>query len=76
MKITYDPYADALYFYAKKGVVKNTKEVNGDILVDFDAKNKLLGIEILDTSKKIPKKDLKSVDLQVYLEKPRLLLDS
>lgn len=38
MKITYDPQADALYLYVKEGAAKGTTEVNGDLLIDYDAK--------------------------------------
>jgi uncharacterized protein YuzE len=75
MKITYDPYADAMYIYTN-GVkrVDKTKEVENDLLVDLGKKNELLGIEMLSVSKKIPKKELKSVNFEFNLQQPTPLL--
>ena len=62
MKITYDENADAAYIYLKDippGGVKKTypcdpNEINGMINLDFDENNILVGIEVLDASKKLP----------------------
>lgn len=62
MRIRYDKDADAAYIYIegfiKKGGVKKTIEFNDNIILDFDGKNRLLGIEILDASKVLNKKFL------------------
>lgn len=78
MKLTYDPYADALYIYTngQKKKVKKTEQVKPDLLVDFGPKGELLGIEILDVSTKMPKRALKSVSLEFSLEKPKHLLSA
>lgn len=73
MKITYDPFADALYIQFNKLAVANTQEINNDFLVDFAEKNIPVGFEILSVSKKIPKKSLKSVSLEFNLREPKLL---
>lgn len=72
MKITYDPHADAMYIYMN-GVskVKKTEQVKSDFLVDYDEKKRLVGIELLDVSKKIGKKNLKSIDFELNLERPK-----
>ena len=72
MKITYDPYADAMYIYLN-GIRKSkkTEQVRDDLLIDFDTKNQLMGIEMLDVSKKMSKKSLKSIDFELNLEKPK-----
>jgi len=60
MKVTYDKEADAMYIYLEKikpSGAKGTVRLNDDILVDLDAKNKMIGIEILDVSKNV---DVKS----------------
>lgn len=54
MKISYDPMADAMYIYFSSQKSTRTEEVRGDILVDYAGK-KLVGIEVLDVSKKLPK---------------------
>lgn len=65
MKVTYDSIADAIYIYLsdKKGSAR-TEEVREDLLVDFSGKE-LIGIEILDASKKLAKKELENITLTV-----------
>ena len=61
MKVTYDPAADAIYIYfSEKKKSIRTEEVSEDFLVDY-AGREMIGIEILDASKKLSKKNLESV---------------
>ncbi|MBI2051831.1 DUF2283 domain-containing protein [Candidatus Roizmanbacteria bacterium] len=63
MKITYDPVSDAMYIYfSKKRKSARTEEVSEDILVDYAGKE-LVGIEILNVSQKLPKRELDRVAL-------------
>lgn len=63
MRITYDKEADAAYIYlvpiAEGGVAQtypcDPTKVNGTINLDFDAEGRLLGIEVLGASHKLPK---------------------
>lgn len=62
MKITYDRSVDAAYIYLsdiRPGQVKKTYACDpteaGEINLDFDKNKILIGIEILDASKKLPK---------------------
>ena len=68
MKITYDRSVDAAYIYLVSeitaGQVVKTypcdpSEVGGQINLDFDSSGKLLGIEVLDASKKLSEALLK-----------------
>ena len=61
MKINYDPIADAMYIYFSKKKSTRTEELRDDLLVDYNGK-KMIGIEILDVSKKLARKDLLSVN--------------
>ena len=60
MKIEYDEEVDAAYIYLKypikDGESKKTKQLNQNIIIDLDAKGKLLGVEILDASRILNKK--------------------
>lgn len=61
MKISYDPEADAAYIYFLKNKKSTrTEEVGEGLLVDYNGDD-LIGIEILDVSKKLPKNELKSI---------------
>ncbi len=51
MRITYDKEVDALYIRFEEGTV-TTKHLAEGIAVDYDAKNRIAGIEILDAVKR------------------------
>jgi len=53
MKIKYDEEADAMYIELKKGDFAKNKKINDSTILDLDQNDNLLGIEILDASKKI-----------------------
>ena len=62
MKFEYDKDVDAAYIYLEypieEGEAKKTIELNENIIIDFDEKGKLLGVEILNASKILNKKTL------------------
>ncbi|MBI2130534.1 DUF2283 domain-containing protein [Candidatus Woesearchaeota archaeon] len=66
MKLEYDKDVDAAYIYLqhpiKEGGSKKTIELNQNIILDFDQKGKLLGVEILNASSVLNRKTL--VDAQ------------
>ncbi len=51
MRITYDRGVDALYIRFEEGTV-TTKHVAEGIAVDYDSKQRIAGIEILDAIKR------------------------
>ena len=53
MKINYDPKSDSLFLELAKGTYDRSKKISGDILVDYDKKGKILGIEILAAKENI-----------------------
>ena len=68
MKLTYDRSVDAAYIQLSRrrtaGSVTKTYpcdplEVGGEINLDFDSEGRLIGIEILDASKRLPAELLK-----------------
>ena len=65
MKLEYDKEADAAYLYfkypIKDGESKKTIQLNENIILDFDAANHLLGVEILDASKVLQKQALAEI---------------
>ncbi len=60
MKISYDTLAEAVYIELEQRKVSRTKEFAPEVFLDFDSKNRLIGIELLNpgtlTLKKIAKK--------------------
>lgn len=65
MNIEYDPQADALYLTIQpdKSVAKS-KEIEQGTVVDWDKNKKVVGLEILDVSKKFDLKKLISFNLK------------
>jgi len=61
MKTEIDKEANAAYIYFKEiseGEVKNTISLNESINIDLDKEGKIIGIEILEASKNLPKSGL------------------
>ncbi len=52
MRISYSADADALYIRLKETAIENTDEVADDIIMDYDKKGNVVGIEILSVSQK------------------------
>ncbi len=50
MKIRYDDQADALYIALTNNKVVDTDPVTDDIIIDYDDKKEVVGVEILDAS--------------------------
>jgi len=54
MEIIYDKEADAIYIEFRKGEFAKNKKVDDFTIIDLDKDGNILGIEILDASKRIP----------------------
>jgi uncharacterized protein YuzE len=70
MKITYDSIANAAYIYLSATGEKIERtytcdpvEIDGLIALDFDARGRLVGIEVLDASRKLPETVLKAAEI-------------
>lgn len=64
MEISYDKDADAMYIEFRKGGFFKNKKIDDFTIADFDAKGNILGIELLNASKRIPKKSLSEVNVK------------
>jgi len=53
MKVNYDPETDTLTIELKAGKTAESDESKPGIILDFDEKGDLLGLEILDASKRV-----------------------
>jgi uncharacterized protein YuzE len=61
MKIEIDKEADSAYIYFKaiaEGEATKTISLNENIIIDLDSSGKILGMEILNASKVMPKQVL------------------
>lgn len=64
MKIEYSKEADALYVYFKEEFVAKSKEIEDGVVIDFDEKNQLIGIEVLDVSQRFSLSDIVNVNIE------------
>jgi uncharacterized protein YuzE len=69
MEITYDKEADALYIGFRKGDFSSNKKMDDLTILDLDDKGQVLGIEILDASKRIPIDSLSEVNVRNLVNK-------
>ncbi len=69
MEISLDWKADALYIKFQDGKFARNKRVDDDTIIDLDAKGRLLGIEILNVTKKVPAENLSGVRVNLPLSR-------
>ena len=58
MKLTVDPDADALYLRLNDAQIVDSEQVASGVIVDYDAKDNVVGVEMLHLSKRAQKSDL------------------
>lgn len=54
MRLHYDKKQDALYIKFNENRYQESNEIQEGIIFDYDAKGKIIGIEVLDASHKFP----------------------
>jgi uncharacterized protein YuzE len=52
MRFEYDQQADAMYIRLRTAKVAESKEVHPGVVLDLDTQGQVLGIELLDVSKR------------------------
>ena len=65
MKLHYDPEVDALYLRLGDAKIIQSEEVRPGVVLDFDAQDRVVGVEILDVKKRFPEADVKRLQLEV-----------
>ena len=64
MKIEYDKEADALYVQFREAFVEDNVDVADGVSVDLDDEGHVIGIEILDVSKKLSLQDMANITVE------------
>jgi uncharacterized protein YuzE len=64
MKIEYSKEADALYVYFKEEFVATSREIEEGVVIDFDREGQLVGIEVLDVSRRYKMSDIVNVKVE------------
>jgi uncharacterized protein YuzE len=65
MKLHYDEKVDALYIRLDESKIVESEEVKPGIVLDFNAANEVVGIEVLDLKRRVPKADLTQLKVEV-----------
>ena len=68
MEISLDLKADALYIKFQEGKFAKNKRIDEDTIIDLDGKGRLLGIEMLNVTKKVSVRDLSDVSVKLPLK--------
>ena len=64
MRIEYDKEADALYIQLREVSVDDNIDIEERLTVDLDEKRHVVGIEILDASKKLSLRDMANITIE------------
>lgn len=64
MEISYDKEADAMYIEFRKGKFSKNKKIDDFTIIDLDKEGKLLGIELLEVSTRIPIESLSEIHVK------------
>jgi len=65
MKVHFDEKTDALYFRLDDSKIVDSEEVKPGIVLDYNGKNQVVGVEILNVKKRIPEASLKEMKFEV-----------
>jgi uncharacterized protein YuzE len=64
MRLKIDREADALYLRLNDSPIMESEEVSPGVVLDFNAQNQVVGVEMLNLSKRAPGLDLKDLQFQ------------
>ena len=64
MEISYDKEADAMYIEFRDGKFAKNKKIDDFTIIDLDKDGNILGIELLEVSKRMPAESLSKVHLK------------
>ncbi len=64
MRLKVDKEADALYFRLDESAIVESEEVQPGVILDFNAEGNMVGIEILNLSKKVASERLRILQFE------------
>jgi uncharacterized protein YuzE len=64
MRLHVDKEADALYLRLDDSKIVESEEVSPGVVLDFNERNQVVGIEMLHLSRRTPKLDLRELQYQ------------
>jgi uncharacterized protein YuzE len=64
MKLTIDREADALYLNLDESPAAESEEISPGVILDYNADGKVVGVEMLHLSKRVPAEKLTKMELE------------
>lgn len=64
MRLKLDEKNDALYFRLDESAIVESEEVRPGVILDFDVRGNVVGVEILGLHKRVPPEKLKSLQFE------------
>jgi len=64
MRLKIDHQNDALYFRLDESEIAESEEVRPGVILDYDAKGNVIGIELLSLSERVSSDNLKSLQFE------------
>jgi uncharacterized protein YuzE len=65
MRVHFDEQADAVYIRLDDSSIVDSEEVQPGIVLDFDERGQVVGIEILKVKERVPLANLKQMQFEV-----------
>jgi uncharacterized protein YuzE len=65
MRVQFDEKADAIYLRLNESEVIESEEVHPGIILDFNKKDEVVGVEVLRVKNRIPPANLKQMKFEV-----------
>jgi len=65
MRVSFDEKADAIYIRFDESKIVESEEIKSGIIFDFDDKDRVVGIEILNVTGRIPLDNLKKLQFEI-----------
>ncbi len=65
MRVHFDEKSDALYFRLDDSNILESEEVAAGVILDYNDRNQVVGIEILNVKDRVPLANLKEIRFQV-----------
>ncbi len=65
MEIVYDPETDSMNIEFQKGKYQVSKEIAEGVIIDYTKDGKIISIEILNASERMPKESMKGIMIKL-----------
>jgi uncharacterized protein YuzE len=65
MRVHFDEKADAIYLRFDESEIVESEEVHPGIILDFNERNEVVGVEVLRVKNRIPLANLKQMQFEV-----------